>query len=457
MLAVGGLLLLPLYTRTLSQTDFGTYVVVKTNAELLTYVLYFGLPSAVARVYFDHRNSGRAVQYMSSIVTFFCLVIVLSAVLFWIAGERLWHLLSPGAPAYPYLWFSFAIASVSFFGNLGPLWLRLEERVHAFIAIQVCSALLLAGIAVLFLVKLQLGVNGIFMALVLSSAVAGAVLPWLFGRDFRPVIDVLHIRESLRFAAPIVAGYVAYFVLNRTGVLVLQQHVPPAELAVFGLAQQLALAVSIVGTSFGKAIQPAVFAAAEPALARQVLNRSGRLLILVMFAITSAGMLFGPEILALVAPPRYAAAYELFLILAWANLAYSFNIIFNTALIYQRRAMVSLVVTVSGAVLAVAFSFWLIPGLRLRGAAFASAAAFALTILLAQLITRRFMEISHLRSMLAALAAAALLGRFAWWMREQLLPPSADLAIKSAVAVAVGGSIYLLTKMQDRDGVRWGA
>ena len=58
VLAVGGFLLLPLYTRTLSQHDFGIYVVIRANVEIFTYLLYLGLPSAAGRLYFDHRNSG---------------------------------------------------------------------------------------------------------------------------------------------------------------------------------------------------------------------------------------------------------------------------------------------------------------------------------------------------------------------------------------------------------------
>ena len=50
VMAVGGFLLLPLYTRTLTQTEFGTYVAVRTNIDILTYLLHFGLVSAVARV-----------------------------------------------------------------------------------------------------------------------------------------------------------------------------------------------------------------------------------------------------------------------------------------------------------------------------------------------------------------------------------------------------------------------
>lgn len=447
VLAVGGLLLLPLYTRTLPQADFGIYVVVKTNAELFTYVLYFGLPSAVARVYFDHREQGRTHEYMSSIVCFFALMLLGFALVCRAVGPRLWQALSPGAPAFPYLWFAFGIASLGFFASLGPLWLRLEERVQAFAAVQVISAGVLCIAAAVCLTWLHLGVKGIFLASMISSLCAAATLPFLFKGRFHPRIEAMHIRESLRFATPIVAGYVAYFVLNRTAMLILQRHVQLAEVAIYGLSQQLAMVITIAGSSFGKALQPAVFAAA-PTEATRVLVRSGRMLILLMFAVTSAAMLFGWEIFALVAPPKYASGYRIFLILSWANMAYSYNLIFSTALVYQRRPRVSLAVSIVGALLSAALGAWLIPDLRLLGAALGTAIAFALMIAFAQLVTRRSLGSSQFALMCAALAAAALLGLAAEAIQSLALSPAVAITIKVMVMGAIGIALH-------RIGNRW--
>ena len=95
VLAVGGFLLLPLYTRQLSQEEFGIFVVIRTNIDILTYLLYFGLPSAVTRLYFDHKRSQRQHEYLSSVVTFYLLMLAAFATVFWFQGATLWHALSP--------------------------------------------------------------------------------------------------------------------------------------------------------------------------------------------------------------------------------------------------------------------------------------------------------------------------------------------------------------------------
>ena len=109
VMAVGGFLLLPLYTRTLSQPEFGIYVVARTNTEIFSYLLYLGLPSAVARVYFDYKKAGQQQDFLSSIVMFFGLNLLVLGALLSVWGHHLWRLLSPTTDVQPYL--AFCVAS----------------------------------------------------------------------------------------------------------------------------------------------------------------------------------------------------------------------------------------------------------------------------------------------------------------------------------------------------------
>ena len=441
VLAVGGLFLLPLYMRTLSQPEFGNYVIVKTNAELFMYLLFMGLPSAAARVYFDNKKVGRHVEYMGSVINLFLFNLAVFGAVFYFWGDRIWKLLSPTTPTTPYLWFSVALASAGFFASMGPLWLRLEGRVHAFVIVQIGASLVLAAAVVVALPVMHEGLRGLIFAMLISSACSGLVLPGLFGRGYRPRIEMGHVTESLRFAAPIVIGYVAYFVLNRIGTVILQRHVTSDQIAIFGLAQQLAMMVTIVSTAFGKAVQPAVYAA-EPEMARELLDRSGQILLLLMFGFTSCLVLFAWEALSLVAPKNYAPSFEIFLILAWSNLAYSLNLVSSTALFYHRRPKTSVAIAIGGALLSATFSLWLIPLYELRGAAMATAVAFFTMSLGGQWITRRLTGQSILGPMLLTLLAAAVVSLFAYWTREQEFSALVAISLKSIVAALIGVVLY---------------
>jgi len=441
VLVVGGFLLLPLYTRTLSQQEFGIYVIVRANIEIFTYVLYFGLPSAAGRLYFDHRKAGRHVEYLSSVLTFYLLSCAAFVCVFGFWGDRIWQALSPTTPVLPYLWFSVALAAVSFLSALGTLWLRMENRAATFAFVQVAASGVLAVLAVINLVVLHKGLTGLLIALLVSSAGSALVLPYLFGTRYRPVARFEHITESLRYAVPVVIMYVAYFVLNRFSTLILQRHAPVAQIAVFGLAQQLATIVSVVAAAFGKALQPAVFAA-EPAEVMAVVRRSASLQIVLMFCVTSAVVMFASEMFHFIAPPSYGSGDELLLILAVGALVYSFGLISDTALLYYRRPNLCLAVSLLGAALSALLSFWLIPKYQLLGAALAGAIAMLTRAVAGHWLFRRQTGESYFGQMLLAAAAAAALAALAQWLQDSGLPVVGIEAAKLVVLLAAAGAAY---------------
>ena len=440
VMAVGGFLLLPLYTRTLSQAEFGTYVVVKANTEIFTYLVCLGLPSAVSRVYFDYRKVGQQAAYISSILLFFALCLLVLLALLAAGGDRLWALLSPATPAVPFLAFSVALAGVGFISTLGTLWLRMEGRAKAFALAQVGAAAVLACCAVVNLVVLDLGLPGLLWAMLTSAAAAGLLLPWLLGRDFRLDIQWAHIRSSLPFAGPSLLGYLAYFLLNRISTLVLQRHVPMDEIAVFGLSQQLALIVTMAAGAFGKAQQPMVFGA-EPAEAARLLDRAGRLLRWMMLAITSLLLLFSSELLALVAPRSYGDDILVLLILLVANFASSFSQVSDTALLYHRRPRASVLVSVFGALLSVCLSLLLVPRYHATGAALAIAGTFVAMTLLSHWLAWRVTGQSYMAPLLGGLVAATGIALLAAWLPTLGWTAALTAGVKLVLFATLAGAV----------------
>lgn len=443
VMAVGGFLLLPLYTRTLSQAEFGTYVIVRANTEIFSYLLYFGLPSAVARVYFDYRKTGQQTEYLSSILLFFSLNLGLCSTLLALWGSNLWALLSPGTPVHPYMLYSFAIAAMGFLSTLGGLWLRLDGRARAFAALQVATSVVLAGCAVLNLLVFGLGLQGLLLALLASSACASLVLPWLLGRGFRPHLRWAHIQATLRYAGPIFVGYIAYFLLNRISTLVLQRHVAVDQIAVFGLAQQLAMMITVAATAFGKAQQPAVFSA-EANTVNEVLARSGALLRGLMLGVTGALLLGASDLFRLMAPKSYSGGLEILLILLIANFAYSFSLVSDTSLLYHRRPKTSVAVLFVGALLSAALSLWLVPTYHLIGAALSIAITFVVMALLSHWLAWRITGQSYLAPMLLGLAAASMLAAFAAWLPLQGLSLLGAGAVRLCMGATLLGAGYLI-------------
>lgn len=443
VVGVGGFLLLPLYTHALTQAEFGMFVIVRTNIEIIGYLITFGLLTAVSRLYFDHRGEGQERSYFNSILVFFAGVVAVAALLVASVGGPLWRALSPNVPVAPYIWLALLVAIATFVAGLGSLWLRLDNRVFAFVAVQVVSSALLAVTAFVALVPLDLGLAGLLAALAIGYLPGALVLLVRIGGALRPTFRRAHVAPALGYGAPIMVSYIAYFLLNRFSLLTLQRHVSLDEIAVFGLAQTLALIVSIAAASAGKAMQPAVFGA-DPADAPHVLRRASRLFIVMIFAVAAFVTLFAQEAVALVAPDGFSGAFDVLLILIVASFVYALSLVSNTALDLHRRPKLSAAVTIAGAALSVALSLLMIPPYGLSGAALATLGAFAAATALSHWFAWRLTRQSYLGEVAlvtGGLVALAFVAAWPGWGELSLaIRIAAKLAIFAAISLALAAA-----------------
>jgi O-antigen/teichoic acid export membrane protein len=442
VMAVGGFLLLPLYTRTLTQAEFGHFVAIRANIDIFTYLLHLGLPSAVARIYFDHRKLDQQREFLSSIVCFFLVALLVFVAVLGLWGSDLWHLLSPGTPAQPYLPFSVTIAALGFLSAISVMWLRVEQKAVPVVGLQVGASVVLAVTAGVTLVGFDMHLPGVLLALLLSTVVPALALPFLFGSGFRLAIRKSHITEALRYAGPVLVGYIAYFVLNRISTVLLQRHVSAEELAVFGLAQQLSMIVGIACTSFGAALQPAVFSA-DAAHVNDMLRKAGRILTLMMTTVTCLLMLFANELTALVAPKNYHTSEGLLMVLIIANFTGAFTLMSDTALMYHRRPKTSMAVSIFGALVAAGLGLWLIPLYHAQGAGASIAGAFVARMLLSHWMARRITGQAHFGAMSIAMATVCAMALAASALQAAPLAFGAALGTKIAFGLLILSATYL--------------
>lgn len=436
VLGVGGFLLLPLYTHTLTQSEFGGYVVVKANTEIISYILFLGLPSAIARLYFDYRDKQEAQAYFNSILMFFVALSLVAIALLAVIGDTLWHLLSPHTSANPLLWYSFGIAVAMFIAGLGTLWLRLDNRVNAFVAIQVIAAATLTVVAFVNLVVFKLGLPGLLIALVAGYLPGAGYILYRLRGQLRLRIRRNDIAPSLSYGLPFTISYIGYFVLNRFSLLILQRHGGIDDIAVFGLAQQLAVIISIVAQSFGKALQPMVFGA-DLADAPQMLKRSSRLFIILIFGTASGVVMFANEIIRIVAPRSYLSGFEVLLVLLVASFIYSLGLVSNTTIELYRRPRISAAVSILGAAMSVVLGLLLVPPLGLMGGALATLGAYLSSTLVSHIAAYRLSRQSYFGEL--AVAALALCGMavIAAWPGWSAMPLIASTVIKAAISGTV--------------------
>jgi O-antigen/teichoic acid export membrane protein len=250
-----GVLMLPLYTRTLTSVGFGTVDLMVTALGLVLPVLFLSVAEAVLR--FSMSRGERTSDVLRTALTFVggvSTLLVLAAVV--VTKWLPWPEVALGT----------SILVVQSVNLVFGAWSRGTARVRVFALSGVVQAVTVGAANVLFLLVLGLAVRGFLLSLLVGN-VAGAVVLLLrlpIGRSLaEAAFDWSLLRRMLLFSAPLVPSAIMWWLMNISGRYVLALTHGVGSVGVFGVAARVPALVTMVTTVFAQAWQLSANRSAE--------------------------------------------------------------------------------------------------------------------------------------------------------------------------------------------------
>jgi len=365
------LILIPVLTRYLSPDEYGVVATMTALSVLLLWVLQLGLPSAALRYYFLHESRQDRQAYFSTMWLFGLAISAMMAAGILTIGEPFWNLLIRNAPFEVYagyvVWGAFFQVVFVFTSTL----LRAQERPLLFVSLAVARFGCLVVLVVYHVTVWHLGAVGQVRAAFLTYAIFGVICTLILLRNLRLQFRVQYIGESLRFAIPILVGYLVGFFVDRGNVLILQYLTVGSAVGVFALGQQLSNLIVMASGSFEKAWQP-FFYGQSLGNARVMLVRLSSMAVPAFMSLVLMLGLFAPEIIRVLSSAAYADAWIVLMISGMGAAFSAMSSILNLGIYYAKRSGFSTRITIIGAVVNVALNLILIPHWGIVGASLAS-------------------------------------------------------------------------------------
>jgi len=243
-------LLLPLYTRYLSTSDYGQIETLIALVTVLTIVLRFGISSAFFRFYFDAKDdAGKRLVLRTSFwftMTTATLGLVVVAAL---AGQISEWLFGDAGAADLVRASAVALWAQMNYEQLTSLF-RVEERSTAFVAASLTNVLLTIGATVLLVVVLDKGPLGVIVGnftgtLVVYLALLGYRREQLGLQLSRPLL-----REMNRFGMPLVPSALLLWVTNFSDRFFLVKLTDASEVGLYSVGVRVASAMVLLLTAF---------------------------------------------------------------------------------------------------------------------------------------------------------------------------------------------------------------
>jgi len=410
-------LMLPLYTRYLTPTDYGMLELIDVTTGMIAIVIGLGLDAAVSRFYYESpdENDRRAVlstaYWLAGILALFGVAL---AATFSAPLAKL--ILNSAGNARLFL-VAFTTLVVALILELDLLYLRLNYKSVLFNAVSIISLVLGVGLNVLFIVMFHWGVFGILMTSLLTRlAVAIPLTTWVLSRTgFR--FDRPLARQMVRFGAPLIPSTLGTAVVNYSDRYFLKQFATIADAGIWGLANKLGTSIHMLITSpFILTFVPRRFEIAQREDARETFGRVSEYYFLL---ITSCGFLvalLADDILhVMTTPPFYrAAAFVPWVVLTM--IFYGMRYHFEFGILYAKKTHYYAVINVASAILHVGLNFFLVRSYGIAGAAGASVVALLFnsmaTYAVGQRLYRIPFAIGRKLRILAIGAALCVLARF---------------------------------------------
>jgi O-antigen/teichoic acid export membrane protein len=370
-------LLLPLYTRYLSPSDYGKVETLIALTTVTGIVLRFGISSAFFRFYFD---SPEPEQRRLVLRTSFWFTMAMAT-----AGLVLGLALSPqisellfGSDGDTEL---VAAAFVGLWGGMNYEQLtslfRVEERSVAFVSASLANILLTIGTTLLLVVALEQGPLGVIVGNFTGTLLVYFALLGYRREQLGLQLDRRLLREMNRFGLPLVPTALFLWTTNFSDRLFLVKLADTEEVGLYSVGVRIASAMVLLLTAFRLAWPAFAFSIEDEREARRTYAYVLTYLVLVTTWVATALTLLSPWIVDWLAAPDFATASTVVGPLAFAAVAFGAYIVVAIGVGRARRTQFNWVVTGAAAAVNVVLNLVLIPPYGMMGAAVATIAAYA--------------------------------------------------------------------------------
>lgn len=390
-------LLLPVYTRFLSPSDYGMIALAETLAAFFAAVSSLGFDASIQRLYFRHVDTGTMSSYLGSVLKFSLLLQSFLVALVLTVGHRLQHAIVPGT-AVPFRYFALALITalaLQFF-NYRLVLYQAERRPGRYAALSFLSSAMTASLCVGLVVFARRGVMGMLGGKLISAAICFAVAVLLARPVFRTRFYWPLVRETIAVGAPLVPHLLMALGLVTADRFILAHYRDLREVGLYSVAYTFGMIMSLITMSLNQAWAPVYYDVARQADGgSHALGKMCSGLVIVLTAIACFGAFIAQSFVVHFLDSRYAAAGRIVPWIIGAYLAHSLFSIFSLASMQARRTGLIMGASFVGLVVNTVLNFALVPSWGMYGAAWATLIGYAIEAVVMYVLAQRSYRLQY--------------------------------------------------------------
>jgi O-antigen/teichoic acid export membrane protein len=347
-------MLLPIFTRLLTQAEYGQIAMFQLLVTALTALAGVGVVGASARKFYDQDISlDELKDFNGACFQILCISIIVITPFFLFFYKELSGILTIPAE---WIFISLAIASLGFIIQIRLIQWQVRGQAKQYGMLQIANSLINVLFSLLLVVSLNLGPAGRVDAQLIAVLIISLFSLYYLKLDklvnfftFKP----MYIKEALNFGLPLMPHIIGVFLLSSVDRYIINSKFGLESAAIYMVSYQLSSALAIVFDAISKAYTPWLFALLKKDVKEEKLRVIKGTYLYMAFLVIVAILSFviGPPVVVLVAGEKYAQASSIIGYLCMGQIFGGMYLMVTTYIFFSKKTkFLSLVTIISGVI-----------------------------------------------------------------------------------------------------------
>lgn len=438
------LLLLPVYTKYLTPSDYGVIAMLLTVEASGKILFRWGVDTAFMRLYYDCADQ-KARQRLSSTLFFF-LVAVNGSLL--IVSLPLVNSLSQLLFGSPDRGLLLALVLINTF-VVGFYFipfqvLRIAEQSKQFIALVFTRSASTLVLRLVLVIWAGMGVLGVVMADVVVTALFTLILSRWFAPLIRPMFSTAVLRDALGFGLPRIPHSIAHQVMGMADRYFLNAYATLRDVGLYSIGASFGLALKLFLSAFEYAWTPFFLGVMKEPDAKRIYSTVSTYVLAVLVLLTAGLCAIAEDVIRLTTTEPFHQAASVTPWIALGVLCQGVYLVGSIGLVITKRTTRYPMATGMAAAASLLANAWLIPRYGLMGAAWANTMAYATLAAATVGFSMQAYPIRYEWLRLLRIGAAGILAYAAGgWFLGRFDNPLIGVLLRGTLTVAVYGVVLL--------------
>ena len=444
--SIVSLLLLPIYTRYLTPSDYGVIAMLLTVEASGKIIFRWGVDTAFMRLYYDCADQ-TARQRLASTLFFFLLAVNGSVLLVTLPLAGYISALLFGSADHALLLRLVVINTfVVGFYFIPFQVLRIAELPKQFIALVFARSASTLVLRLLLVVWAGMGVMGVVMADIAVTAVFTIILSRWFAPLIRPMFSSQVLRDALGFGLPRIPHSIAHQVMGMADRYFLNAYATLRDVGLYSIGASFGLALKLFLSAFEYAWTPFFLSVMREPDAKRIYSTVSTYVLALLVLLTAGLCAVAEDVIRVTTTAAFHPAASVTPWIALGVLCQGVYLVGSIGLVITKQTTRYPIATGLAAGASLLANALLIPRHGLMGAAWANTIAYATLAVATVTFSMKAYPIQYEWLRLVRVAVAGILAyQASMWLISRTDSPLLGILLRGSTTVAVYGAVLLAT------------